>query len=314
MSIHKLIYILSSLSILFLLSCSTEKPAEVSSQKPSEVGSSGVSGTSQQPVSVGEGIFSLEITPSDASRNSIIYIIPKGFNPINAKIEWLVNDKLTTSSTTPQFKSAEIKKGDKVQAKALMQGKEILSNIIQIKNAPPEISKVRILPEVVWKPGDTLSVEVSGTDIDGDEVTISYEWTKNGEPAGNGKRIEVPLKRGDKVSVKITPFDGEVYGRSVILHREIRNLPPMIIDDKKFNFDGKVYSYQVMATDPDGDTLTYSLKTAPAGMTVNPTTGQISWNVPPDFKGKASFGVSVTDGNGGEVLQNLTFSITPEIK
>ena len=302
------------ITLFFILSCSAEKPAEVSSQKPSEVGSSGVSGTSPQPVSVGEGIFSLEITPSDASRNSIIYIIPKGFNPTNAKIEWLVNGKLTSNPAAIQFNAVETRKGDKVQVRATVNGREALSNVVQIKNSPPEVSKVRILPEVVWKPGDTLSVEVSGTDIDGDEVTISYEWTKNGEPAGNRKRIEVPLKRGDKVSVKITPFDGEVYGRSVILHREIVNLPPMIVEHKKFNFDGKVYSYQVTATDPDGDTLTYSLKSAPSGMTINPTTGLIQWNVPPDFKGKAPITVSVADGHGGEVMQSFTVEIMPEKK
>ncbi|MDH5767934.1 MAG: putative Ig domain-containing protein [Nitrospirota bacterium] len=253
----------------------------------------------------------MEITPSDASRNSVIFVIPRGFNLTDAKIEWLVNDRLATSPVSSQFKSAEIKKGDKVQAKAIIQGKEILSNIIQIKDTPPEMSKVKILPEV-FKPGDTLYVEVSGSDADGDEVIISYEWTKNGEPAGNGKRIEVPLKRGDKVSVKITPFDGEAYGRSVVLHREIVNMPPMIVEHKEFNFDGKVYSYQVTATDPDGDTLTYSLKTSPMGMTINPTTGQVNWNVPPEFKGKASFEVSVTDGHGGEAMQSLTFVITPQ--
>ena len=38
------------------------------------------------------------------------------------------------------------------------------------------------------------------------------------------------------------------------------------------------YSYDVNATDPDvGDTLTYSLTTAPTGMTINATTGLISW-------------------------------------
>jgi len=307
-SLHKF---LCCIILLFILSCSSEKPAEISSQKSLEPATTSVSGTSQQPVSSGERIFSLEITPSDASRNSVIFVIPRGFNLTDAKIEWLVNDRLATSPVSSQFKSAEIKKGDKVQAKAIIQGKEILSNIIQIKDTPPEMSKVKILPEV-FKPGDTLYVEVSGSDADGDEVIISYEWTKNGEPAGNGKRIEVPLKRGDKVSVKITPFDGEAYGRSVVLHREIVNMPPMIVEHKEFNFDGKVYSYQVTATDPDGDTLTYSLKTSPMGMTINPTTGQVNWNVPPEFKGKASFEVSVTDGHGGEAMQSLTFVITPQ--
>jgi len=298
--------------LFFFLSCSSEKPSDVSTQKPSAAGGGGVSETSQTQVSTTVSSYSLQIVPVNATRNSAIYLIAQGFKPSDVKIEWLVNDKITGSPAVSQINTAEMKKGDKVQAKATIQGKEVLSNTIQIKNSPPVISKVKILPEV-FKPGDTLSVEVSGSDIDGDEVTISYEWTKNGELAGNGKRIEVLLKRGDKVDVKITPFDGEVYGHPVILHREIVNLPPMIIEDKKYNFDGKIYTYQIKATDPDGDPLTYSLKTAPPGMTID-TSGLIKWNVPPEFTGKTPITVSVTDGHGGESLQSLTLDITPEIK
>lgn len=299
------------ITLFFILSCSSEKPAEVGSQKPSEVGGGRVSELSRPPASLVSALYSLQIVPTNVTRNSTIYLVAQGFNPSDAKIEWLVNGNPAISLIPNQFKATETKKGDKVQAKATIQGSEIFSNIIQIKNTPPEISKVKILPEV-FKPRDTLNVEVSGNDIDGDEVTITYEWAKNGEPAGNDKRIETLLKRGDKFSVKITPFDGEVYGRSVVLHREIRNLPPMIIDDKKFNFDGKMYSYQVMATDPDGDTLTYFLKTAPSGMTIDPSTGLITWNVPPEFKGKAPVTVSVKDGHGGEAVQSFALEITPE--
>jgi hypothetical protein len=299
---------LCCIALFFLLSCSSENPAEIGSQKPSEVGSSSVSVLSGPPVSSSSVLYSLEITPTNVSRNSIVYIVPRGFNLSDAKVEWLVNGNPTISPVPNQFKTTETKKGDKVQAKAIIQGKEILSNIIQIKNSPPGISKVKILPEV-FKPGDTMSVEVSGSDIDEDEVTISYEWTKNGEPAGNSKQIVGLLKRGDRVSVKITPFDGEAYGRSGVLHREILNLPPMISEDKKFNFDGRVYTYQIKATDSDGDPLTYSLKTAPAGMTIDPSAGLIKWNVPPEFKGKTPITVSVTDGHGGESLHSLTLEI-----
>jgi hypothetical protein len=299
--------------LFFFLSCSSEKPVEVGSQKPSEIGGGRGSETSQTHVSTTVSSYSLQIVPVNATRNSAIYLVAQGFKPSDAKIDWLVNDKITSSPAVSQFNAVETKNGDKVQAKATIQGKEVLSNTIQIKNSPPVISKVKILPDV-FKPGDTLSVEVSGSDIDGDEVTISYEWTKNGEPGGNTKKIGVPLKRGDKVDVKITPFDGEVYGHTVILHREIVNLPPMIIEDKKFNFDGKIYTYQIKATDPDGDTLTYALKSAPSGMTVDPSTGLIKWDVPPEFKGKTPITVSVTDGHGGEALQSLTLEIRPEKK
>lgn len=35
--------------------------------------------------------------------------------------------------------------------------------------------------------------------------------------------------------------------------------------------------YDADATDPDGSHLTYNLVLAPEGMTVNPTTGEITW-------------------------------------
>jgi uncharacterized lipoprotein YmbA len=299
--------------LLLLFSCSSEKPAEVGSQKPSEAGGGRVSDLSGPPASSVSAPYSLQIVPSNATRNSTIYLVAQGFNPSDAKIEWLVNGKVTTTPISSQFNALGTKKGDKVQAMITIQGKEIISNSVQIKNSLPEISYIKLLPEV-FKPGDTLSVEASGSDIDGDKVTVSYEWNKNGEPAGNSNRLEVPLKRGDKISVKITPFDGEVYGRSVVLPKEILNLPPMINEDKTFHFDGKVYTYQVKATDQDGYLLAYSLKLAPQGMTINQSTGLIQWHVPPDFKGKSPITVSVTDGHGGEAIQSLTLEIAPEKK
>jgi hypothetical protein len=299
------------LALFLFLSCSSEKPGDRDTQKTSGAESRTASEQSQPSVSPESGPYSLEITPVNASRKSTLKVIAQGFNLSDAKIEWLLNGQSIQNPTSSQFNARETRKGDNIQVKAIIDGKEIKSNIIEIKNAPPEIARVKILPEV-FKPGDTLNVEVSASDIDGDEVTVSYEWTKNGEPAGNSKRLEIPLKRGDKIYVKITPFDGELYGPSVILHREIKNMPPKIIEDKKFQFDGKVYTYQIKAADPDGDPLTYSLKTAPAEMTIEPSTGFIHWNVPPEFKGKAPITVSVTDGHGGEAVQRFTFDIMPQ--
>lgn len=303
--------ILCFITLLLLIACSTEKPSGTDAQKPSDsIDKKAAGQTSKQP---GISKYALEIYPSEASHNSTLSLRSKGINLENAKIEWFVNGTPVAGTLPYQFKPIDTKKGDKIQAKATIKDIEVVSNIITIKNAPPEFSRIKIMPEI-FKPGDILYVDVTGTDIDGDEVTILYEWTKNGEPAGNSKRIEVPLKRGDKIDVKITPFDGEAYGHPVILHREIVNLPPMIIEGNKYNFDGKVYSYQVKATDPDGDPLSYSLKTAPAGMTIESSEGLIKWDVPPEFKGKTQFTVTVTDDQGGEAMQSFVLEITPEIK
>ncbi len=49
-------------------------------------------------------------------------------------------------------------------------------------------------------------------------------------------------------------------------------------------------------------------------MTINPSTGVIQWNVPPEFKGKVPIVIAVTDGHGGEAIQRFTLEITQEKK
>ncbi len=186
-----------------------------------------------------------------------------------------------------------------------VQGKEV-NQMAETKNLPPRIKKIKLLPEV-FKPGDTLYVDVEADDPDGDEVTISYEWYKHGELVSTERQLNSTLKRGDKLVVKIKPYDGKDYGKEVILNREILNLPPVITDHKEYHLDKDTFTYRVKASDPDGDPLTYFLKSAPPGMTIDPN-GLIKWDIPPDFKGKASVTVSVTDGQGGEAI--YSFEVT----
>jgi hypothetical protein len=83
----------------------------------------------------------------------------------------------------------------------------------------------------------------------------------------------------------------------------------VFVGDQHCEFKGDVYICMLKATDSDGDALTYSLKGAPPGMTADPETGEIRWNVPQDFAGKAAFKAVVRDGHGGEAEHNLSFTI-----
>lgn len=288
------------IALILIASCSSEEPVKVAAKKAEPV---------TQTAST--GVYSLKIIPSDATKASTLHLITENFKVADAKIEWLVNGSPAAASVPEQFKASETSKGDKVQAKASIRGKEIFSNAIEIKNAPPEIAKVEFLPNPA-KPKAKIGAEAAAKDIDGDAVTILYEWTKNRKPAGNGREMGGEVKKGDKISVKITPFDGEAYGQPVVLNREIGNVPPQIIDDRNFSFDGKSFSYQVKAADPDGDVLAYSLKSSPPGMTIDAKAGLVQWNVPAEFKGKASFTVAVADGKGGEGTYALTLDIKAE--
>ena len=59
--------------------------------------------------------------------------------------------------------------------------------------------------------------------------------------------------------------------------------------------EGALYTYAVEATDPNGDTLTYSLTVNPAGMNINSTTGVISWTPTEDQIGENEVEIEVAD-------------------
>ncbi len=64
--------------------------------------------------------------------------------------------------------------------------------------------------------------------------------------------------------------------------------------------EGAIYTYNVEATDPNGDTLTYSLTVSPTGMTINSTTGVITWT--PAAAGSFNVTVEVSDGSKSATL------------
>jgi Ca2+-binding RTX toxin-like protein len=68
------------------------------------------------------------------------------------------------------------------------------------------------------------------------------------------------------------------------------------------------YVYDADALDIDGDTLTYTLATAPAGATINAATGLISWT--PQAPGDYRFVVRADDGHGGIAEQSYNVSVT----
>jgi hypothetical protein len=279
----------------FLLSCTSGKPA---ANKPGGAGH----------VAPTSGAYTLEITPRDPTRNSTLNLTARGFELSEASVTWLVNGAILSSAGKNQTKASETSREDVIEARAISHGQEIRSNSVQIRNTPPEIKSVKLFPDV-FKSGEMLGVDVVPFDIDGDPVSFLYEWTRNGEPAGKSKNIELPLHRGDKIEVKIAPFDGTDYGTPVVLQREISNMPPVIVEHKEFSFDGTTYTYQVKASDSDGDTLAYSLQSPPADMTIDPSTGSLKWIVPQEFSGRKGVLVVASDGNGGTANYNIEISI-----
>lgn len=73
---------------------------------------------------------------------------------------------------------------------------------------------------------------------------------------------------------------------------------------------GELYTYDVDASDKDGDVLTYLLMNNPDGMTINPTNGAVKWT--PDSVGTYNVNVMVTDNKGGVDAQEFTITVQEE--
>jgi hypothetical protein len=172
----------------------------------------------------------------------------------------------------------------------------------------PVIRKARLQLESVDNI-DRVRIMVEGNRDDAGTVKYRYEWFKNGNSFGGNEDSITGFKKGDKIEVKITPFDDRRDGQPRLLSFTVARTPPKIVESKAISFDGDVMSYQVKAIDPDGGALTYSLANAPEGMTIDGATGVIKWHVKTKDRCKCNVNVMIKNTGGAEAVYPLSFDI-----
>ncbi|WP_414529920.1 putative Ig domain-containing protein, partial [Nodularia chucula] len=105
---------------------------------------------------------------------------------------------------------------------------------------------------------------------------------------------------------------GMQFTYDLVMLAQLNQAPVIQTQANKEVIGGQFYSYDVNATDPNGDSLTYKLLASPDGMTINQTTGLIGWNTATTNTGNQIISLEVSDGRGGIVKQDYTLSvITP---
>ena len=170
----------------------------------------------------------------------------------------------------------------------------------------------------------TYSVAGNFSDADGDNLTLSATLADDNPlpswlsfNATTGTFTGTPLNANvGTISVKVTASDG-TSSTSDIFELEVTNTndapvavgaaigPKTATEDETFadlDVSGKF-------ADPDvGDTLTYTLTGAPAGISINETTGVISGT--PTESGSFTVGVQASDGNGGTLTRSFALNVT----
>jgi len=148
-----------------------------------------------------------------------------------------------------------------------------------------------------WILFDNLLANIVTYNQDGQASPLIYGHNYRWNSYGYGYDIN-----GDLIAASESE-DWEFYFRE---HEPVSNNPPIITSNANTGaIVGAAYTYDVDATDEDGDVLTYSLDAAPTGMTIVATTGVISWT--PAAAGTFSVIVSVSDG---ELSDAQSFALT----
>ncbi|MBA7583751.1 hypothetical protein ES708_25699 [subsurface metagenome] len=158
-------------------------------------------------------------------------------------------------------------------------------------------------PVTAMTVGETYVYDVEATDPDGDTLTYSLTVKPTGmaiDPA-TGLIKWTPTAKGNyAVVVKVSDEALDITQSFTIVVSDapppVNHAPIITSIPNLTSLVGIQYTYTIEATDPDGDTLTYSLTTKPSGMAINPANGFIWWVPTSAQVGSRSVTVKVSDG------------------
>jgi len=183
----------------------------------------------------------------------------------------------------------------------------IQNYIIVVPNRPPRITDSTIPNAYV---GVQFTYDIPAVDDDGNDLNFGLLTVLPGmtiEPS-SGRITWIPLQPGDfPVSVRISNRkDTTIYNFTIRVILGNRN-PQFSTNPILVATAGIPYYYNAEASDEDGDALEFSMLDGPAGMTINVTTGKVSWT--PVTAGNSSVKLRASDGKGGEAFQEFTITV-----
>ncbi|WP_343574484.1 retention module-containing protein [Pseudomonas sp.] len=192
-----------------------------------------------------------------------------------------------------------------------------------------DVTPVNDAPETADQSNTTaedtpVNGQIVATDVDHD--TLSYTLKPGAEPAhgslvlnpATGEYTYTPAKDyngTDTFTVVVSDGNGDVVESVVNLTVTPVNDAPETADQSKTTAEDTPVNGQIVATDVDHDTLSYTLKpgTEPThgSLALNPATGEYTYTPAKDYNGTDTFTVVVSDGNGGVVESVVNLTVTP---
>ena len=184
------------------------------------------------------------------------------------------------------------------------------------RNDAPVISGT---PATSVNQDDTYSFTPTASDADGDALQFTASnlpaWlsldsttgTLTGQPSNDdvGVYDNITLSVTDGIeTASLTPFSIEVVN--------VNDAPTIVSTPGLSAAEGALYTYQVIAEDVDGDTLSYAVDNASQarGVAIDPATGALSWTPAAADIGDVTITVTVTDDAASPLSAEQSFTVS----
>jgi hypothetical protein len=228
---------------------------------------------------------------------------------------WAVNGGVLDGGFTRVLPKTMFRRSDTVLVKIALNAQRA-SRETTIQNSPPRATEVSLdRPLESVHQGLDLKAVPKGIDADGDDIRWEYQWLVNDEPMV-GQTTEIfprdRFLRGDRVTVRVTPSDGETRGEPYTpVAIAILNGAPEFVSRPPALAGGAEYAYQVQTVDPEGDSVRYRLAKAPEGMVIDSATGMLRWPLIGVTPGRKPVEIEIDDGQRGIASQTFELEIAP---
>ncbi len=182
-----------------------------------------------------------------------------------------------------------------------------------IANRPPVISGT---PPASVVAGSAYSFAPTASDPDGNTLTFSIQnrptWASFDTATGRLTGTPTTSQLGTFSNIAISVSDGTTAAALApfsITVTQAANRPPVISGTPPTTVTaGQAYTFTPTASDPDGNTLTFSIANAPAWATFDAATGRLSGTPTAANVGSTS-GVTITVSDGRTTASLAAFSI-----